>query len=90
MKNYLKGKLLNTQKNETTQGFIFVEYVSLIVRMRLQKLMKDAGLLKKYIVEGLLLELEKLAKVKLEDGAVITTPMTKKQREILEALQVCA
>ncbi|KUG09001.1 hypothetical protein ASZ90_016662 [hydrocarbon metagenome] len=52
--------------------------------------MREVGLLGKYSVELLLLQLDKLRKISLADGQVITTEMTKKQRDILEALKICA
>ncbi|KUG14904.1 hypothetical protein ASZ90_014563 [hydrocarbon metagenome] len=51
-------------------------------------MMTETGLLKKYSVQGMLLELEKLRKITLADGRVMTTEMTKKQRLILEALDL--
>jgi hypothetical protein len=40
-------------------------------------------------VEGLLTELEKIKIMILPDGEKITTEITKKQREILDALHIC-
>jgi transposase len=81
---------LNTHGDETAQGFIFIAFLSLIIRTRLMNRMREAKLLDKYSVELLLLQLEKLRKIKLADGQVIKTEMTKKQREILEALKIRA
>jgi hypothetical protein len=58
--------------------------------MKLMRLMIDAELNKRYSVEGLLTELEKIKIMILPDGGKITTEITKKQREILEALHMCA
>ncbi|VVB63438.1 Uncharacterised protein [uncultured archaeon] len=54
------------------------------------RMMIEAGLNKKYSVEGMLTELEKIKMMILPDGERITTEITKKQREILDALQMCA
>ncbi len=54
------------------------------------KMMRDAELLDKYSIELVLLQLEKLRKITLADGEIIVTEMTKKQREILQALGLCA
>ena len=54
------------------------------------KLMIDVQLNKKYFVEGLITELEKIKIMILPDGEKITTEITKKQREILDALHMCA
>ena len=58
--------------------------------VRLILAMIDAGLNKKYSVEGLFTELEKIKTLVLPDGEKITTEITKKQLEILDALKVCA
>ena len=44
--------------------------------------MREAGLPGKYSVELLLLSLDKLRKITMADGQVITTEMTKKQQDI--------
>ena len=54
------------------------------------RMMIDAELNKRYSVEGLLTELEKIKIMVLPDGEKIVTEITKKQREILEALHTCA
>ncbi len=51
-------------------------------------MMRDAGLLDKYSVEFLLLQLEKLRKIALGDGQIFITEMTKKQREILRSVKL--
>jgi transposase len=88
MKSDLDILPLNTHKDSTTSGFIFIVFVALIIRARLLRMMTEAGLLKHYSVKSLLLELEKFRKVSLADGQVMTTEMTKKQRHILDALGI--
>jgi hypothetical protein len=58
--------------------------------MKLMRLMMDAGLHKRYSVDGLITELEKIKLMILPDGQKIITELTKKQREILDALNMCA
>jgi predicted transcriptional regulator len=58
--------------------------------MKLTRLMVNAELNKRYSVEGLLTELEKIKIMILPDDEKITTEITKKQREILDALHMCA
>ena len=52
--------------------------------------MTKAGLSKSFSIEGLLTELEKIKVIILPDGQKITSEVTKKQREILDALNMCA
>ena len=81
---------LNTHNDRTTRGFLFISFMSLIIRSRLLKKMKETGLLKRYSIHHLILELEKFRKVKLANGEIAMTEMTKKQREIFDALGLCA
>jgi transposase len=90
LKNEIHILPLNTHSENTTKGFIFIAFLSLIIRSRLINMMRSAGLLDKYSVELLLLQLEKLRKIVLTDGQIFITEMTKKQREILQALNLCA
>ena len=65
-------------------------YITYLGDCALTRLMIDAELNKRYSVEGLLTELEKIKIMILPDGEKITTEITKKQREILDALHMCA
>lgn len=90
LKNEIEALPLNTQKESTTRGFLFMNFLSLILRMRLLNRMREADMLKKYTVEKLLLELEKLKKVQLTNGEIIVTEMTSKQKDIVKILDLCA
>jgi transposase len=90
LKNEIDILPLNTHSEKTTRGFIFIAFLSLIIRTRLMNMMREAKLLDKYSVELLLLQLEKLRKITLADGQIFVTEMTKKQRKILQALSLCA
>jgi transposase len=90
LKNEIDILPLNTHSEKTTRGFIFIAFLSLIIRSRLINMMREAKLLDKYSVELLLLQLEKFRKITLADGQIFITEMTKKQREILQALNICA
>lgn len=89
-KRDLQAIPLNTQKESTTRGFLFICFLGLMIEMRLVNLMKETKLLKEYTLEKLLLELEKIKKMKLANGEIIITEITKRQREILEKLNLCA
>ncbi len=90
LKQDLQVLPMNVRKESTMRGFIFVTFISLILRMKLLKQMKDTDLLEEYTLDGLLLELVKIKKIRLANGEVITTEVSKKQRTILEALGLCA
>ena len=90
LKNDIEGLPLNVRKDSTVSGYLFVCYLSLILRMRLLRLSKESGLNKKYSIEGLLTELEKLRLMILPDGTKIPAEVTKRQRDILTAFNLCA
>jgi hypothetical protein len=58
--------------------------------MRLLSLMRETKIIEDYTVESLLLELEKIRKIKLQNGEVIVTELTRKQKEIIEKMNLCA
>jgi len=86
IKKDVRLRPLNVKKAETLKGLLFVCFISLIVRMRLLRLMKEKQLIPNYTMESLFFELEKLKKIELDDGEFITTEVTKKQREIFNTL----
>lgn len=90
MKTDLQVMPLKMRNEATLKEYLFITFLSLILRMRLLKRMKDTDLLKHYTLEGLLLELAKIKKVRLANGEVITTENLKRQRTILDTLGVCA
>ncbi|MCX6666605.1 MAG: IS1634 family transposase [Euryarchaeota archaeon] len=90
LKQDLQALPLNTQKDSTTKGFLFICFISLIIRMTLIQQMKKTELIKEYTVEKLLMELEKMKKIRLANGEIITTELTKKQKLIIEQLHLCA
>jgi transposase len=90
LKQDLQVLPLNVKKESTMKGFLFVTFISLILRMKLLKQMKDAGLLEDYTLDGILLELSKIKKIRLVTGETVTTEISKKQRTILDALGLCA
>ena len=74
------------RKESTIRGNIFVFFLSLILRNALLREMISSGLMKKYSLEKMLLELEKLHVIEDQKGNLTELERTKKQKEILEAL----
>jgi len=79
---------LNCQNENTIKGFLFVAFLSLIIRMRLMSMMKSADLLDRYSVEHLLIQLERFRAIVLADGKIIFSEMTKDQRYIFQKLNL--
>ena len=90
MKNDIDLMPAHVRTDSTLRGYLFVAFLALILRMKLMNMMLKAGLGKRYSVEGLLLELENIKVMILPDGQRITTEISRKQREILNALDLCA
>ena len=90
MKDFLGALPLNVQKDETVKGFLFIVFLGMIIRTKLHLMMKENGLAKQFSVEKMLLELEKIKKYQLENGEIMVSEVTKKNRAILEAFNLCA
>ena len=90
MKNDLDTLPLNARREDSVRGYLFMVFIALIIRMRLQMILKETGLSKQYSVEKLLLELEKIKLFVLSQGEIIQSEVSKKNREILTALNLCA
>jgi transposase len=90
MKNDLKTLPLNLRTEETLQGYLFVTFLALVLRMRLQTMMEETGLVKHHSVQKLLLELEKIKILELPSGERMVSEVSKKNRAILEAFGLCA
>ncbi len=52
--------------------------------------MRDCHLVEKYSAEGMLLELEKIKKIDLTNGETIVSELTRKQKDILDCMGLCA
>jgi transposase len=90
LKNDLDLMPVHIRTESALRGYLFIAFLALILRMRLMRQMIQANLTKKFSVEALMTELEKIKVLILPDGQKITTEITKKQREILSALNLCA
>lgn len=78
---------LRARKPSTMRGTIFVLFIALILRSMIVRVMNISGLTKKYSVERMFLELEKLQIIQKDDGSFEELERTKKQRYILTALE---
>ena len=87
-KTFAGGEPLRDHGMETLRGEMFVNLITLSIRSRMLQDMRASGLLKNYSVEKMLLELHKLRKIKLQDRKEITTEITRKQKDILEAFSI--
>jgi hypothetical protein len=77
---------LEVHEEKTARGLLFAGFLGLVLQSRLRRRMEETGLCKRYTVDSLLLELEGIKKIELEDGSLITTGPTRKQKDILGRL----
>jgi transposase len=84
LKNDLEFSTPHTHKEDTLKGLMFISLLALLLRMKMVNTLKNAGLIKDYSVEMMILQLEKMKAVVTDNGQVFYTEMTKKQRELLE------
>ena len=86
LKNGLDFRRLRTHANKTTDGEVFVGFLSLAMRSHMMKRLKENKALKRLTLEKVLRELKKIKSVTYEDSSKALMPLTKLQREILEAM----
>jgi len=77
---------LRERKPSTIRGLVFILFISLIVRLAMRRMLSESGLNRKYSMDRVFLELEKLQMMEI-DGKMIEREMTKKQKDILEGLK---
>ncbi|MHB1902374.1 MAG: IS1634 family transposase, partial [Cuniculiplasma sp.] len=86
MKSDLDIFPLRERTPTTVRGLIFILYLSLIVRLSMRRMLTESGLNKKYSMDKVFLELEKLQIMEI-DGKMIERERTKRQNDILKAIQ---
>jgi len=78
----------NIQKTENFKGLVFITLISLTIRLQILRKLKESKLNEKYGIDGLFLELKKIHKIKMSNGEIITSEITKKQNEILKFFDI--
>ena len=88
LKNALDFNRLKIHLNQTTDGKVFVAFIALILRIHLQTHIKKIKRTQKFTISKVLLELEKIKVVTLHHDKHMLMPLTKTQKNILEALDL--
>ena len=83
LKNDLKLSTPEVSKDSTLKGLMFISMIALIIRMRIMTVLKNADLSKTYSFEKMMLQLEKSKAIVFDNGQVIYSELTKKQKELL-------
>lgn len=87
-KNSIDGKRLRAHSKYTTDGRIFVKFVSLILYSYLSGIMSKTKLFDIYSVKELLAELSKIKYTELGKDDHIVSEITKAQKNILNAFNI--
>ncbi|MEM0136252.1 MAG: hypothetical protein QXU18_13680 [Thermoplasmatales archaeon] len=77
---------MRIRKESTIRGILFVFFISLIIMTVIMNGMISSALIKKYSIEQMLLELEKLQVIEDADWDQKELERTRKQKDILDAL----
>ena len=88
LKNDLDLKRLRVHSEDAMKGRLFIGFIALILQSHIHKVMKETDLVKKYTVEELVGELEKISLIEFTSGKKIMTEISKKQRLIYEKFKV--
>ncbi len=78
---------MRVRKESTIKGLVFMLFISLIIRSALMRGMISSGLMRKYSLEKMILELEKLHVVEDANGSMIELERTRKRKDIPDALE---
>jgi hypothetical protein len=89
LKNFLKGRKfvdrVYLRDDLMLQGWMFVNFLSLLYYYRVYMKLREAELLKKYSVKDLIIHLRRIYKLKI-DNKWVTSEIPKTSRKIIEKL----
>jgi transposase len=88
LKNELDFRRLRTHINETTDGKVFVGFIALIIRSYLVNKIKGSQKTKKFTLKKIFNEFRKIKTITFEGSRRMLMPLTKLQKDILEAVGV--
>jgi hypothetical protein len=77
-------KRLRTHSTESSDGKMFIAFVSLILRSILENIIGEFNRKNNLTIEKVMKELSKIRVVTLSNGTSLLNPITKKQRMIFE------
>lgn len=87
MKSDLGSLPMGVHSDETMQGYLLIQFISLIVESDIRRRMRKSRIHERMSLHEMLIELSKLRVVK-QDGAKFLTEISKRQREIFEAMEI--
>lgn len=88
LKNYLDFKRLRTHNDNTTEGKLFVGFISLIIKSYMEYKLKDYFTENNSTVEKVLRELQKVKLIRINSGQSLMAPLTSKQKKIFQEFDI--
>lgn len=88
LKNSIDMKRLKVHRRETMEGKIFVAFIGLVIKSYMQKELKDYIRERNLTIQDILNELKKIKVLEKGTTKVLMQPLTKTQKEILEAFDI--
>lgn len=88
MKNELDDKRIRVRSRTALEGRVFLCFLALILYAILDNAMREKDLYRDWTVTEILYELRKLRSVEMTSGKTYTTEITKRQRTLLQSLNI--
>jgi transposase len=88
LKHGIDQHRLRVHSQESAEGMLFIDFVSLILYSGIQRGLRQSKLNKKYTVEQLFYELRKLSIIELGSKRPMLSELTKKQKDIFEGFGI--
>lgn len=88
LKNFIDSSRLRTHINETTEGKIFVTFISLIIKAKIDEVIHCKLIKENISAKKLINQLKNIKIVQLYSGENYISPLTAKQKKILEAFNI--
>ncbi len=83
LKNSIDMKRIRCHNKPTTDGKVFIAFISLIIRSYIENKLSEYMKNNNSTIEKVIRQLKKIKVVKMQDGQSLMNPLTKKQKEIL-------
>ena len=88
MKHDIERKRLRIHTQETFEGRLFLDFLTLIIYSRISSVMRKEGINKDLTVQELMYELKKIKLIRLGVRKTIITEVSKKQRELFQSFKI--
>ena len=88
LKNELDRKRLRIHTEQTLEGKLFLDFISLILYSWIIKVMRNEGITKSYSMQELIYEFKKIRMIKIGKRKTVITEISKRQRELFKKFKI--